>query len=85
MKPKKPNLLQRMKEAESAPRIQLEDVANLCVALRNGGLLTLTGENLTNAAASLARCESVCQKVLGQNQQAPATPPAVKPAEPSKG
>jgi hypothetical protein len=84
MKPQKPNLLQRMKAAESAPRIQLEDVANLCIALRRGGMMAMSGQDLINVATSLARCEAVCQQFVKPQQPSAATPPAEKPAEPTK-
>lgn len=85
MKPTKPNLLQRMKEAEAAPRLALEDVDNLCVALRKGGMMAMTGQDLVNVATSLARCEAICHQFLKAQQPAAPTPPAEKPAEPSKG
>lgn len=84
MKPQKPNLLQRMKDAESAPQVAIQDVANLIVALRRGGLLALPGPDLANVSVSLARLEAVCEQHLPKREP-PQNQPAEKPAEPSKG
>lgn len=86
MKPKKPNIMQRLKESETEPRIEATDVANLCVALRRGGLLAMQGQDLVNVSHSLARCEAVCSQLIKPPEQSARqqSPPA-KPAEKTDG
>lgn len=79
MKPQKPNLLQRMKAAESAPTIQVEDVANLVVALRRGGLLALPGPDLAAVSQSLARLEAICERYAPRPIAPASNPPEAHP------